>query len=392
MLSNALPNPFRSRTAGGLVVIIVAANAYAGVSGTSQEAPAVTVVAPKNPFYIEAKSAFGFESNIFQTDNRSPMVGDGFWETSVDVLAPLDGKDGVLTATFSETSKLYFDHSYLDEYTLTPGLAWRALDTGATTLKVLVHGARFQERIYTIGQPLPNHAEAGWSGGGGWDLKSKLTDKTTLSWTADTTYQGFDRVPQNNLQPQSGATLAMQVRDGLKLKAGTQWGYQDFQVRPDDTIAPPQGPGSSLTNPSRLQMLTGRGLLGAEWTVGGGWAVETTVNAGYNFDLTNGFYNADVLGVHVGLRWETGKWAFTGAFDPECDWYRRRTANLGQQGGLLRTQEYSMAFGIEYAWTDYLKVLYSNTARIQSSNSCIAEPSVDRFDDFITSVGVTVSF
>lgn len=346
----------------------------------------------KNPFSLTATSVIGYESNLLQVAGSQNPIGDGFSQSSLNLALPLDGKNGVFAATLDGSSKLYFSHSELDEYAFTPGLAWSALDDGDTTLKLNIHGGRFQQRIYTEGQAIPSFAYAGWQGGAGWDLESKLSAKSTLSWTGDAGYQIFDTAAQDNFKLDTTAAIATQVKEGLKLTSSFEWTYQDYRVRPFEIISDPLSSYNPPPNPNNLQLLTGRGSEGMEWTLGGGWTLETTLLAGPNLDLTNGYYTAAALGGHAGLRWEAGKWTFKGSVDPELDWYGKRPANLNNPDPKLYAQQYLFTIGIEYAWTKQFHILCTNSIQRQDTNSDTSVPSLNNFIDYTTTIGISLIY
>jgi len=358
---------------------------HAGPSDDKADNP-VAEAPPKNPLAIEAKTAMGYESNPLEANNSLGQAkGSAFSETTVDLSVPLDGPQGVFTATFSGLYKPYFERGNLDEYNIQPGLRWRAIDTDATTLKLNMYVSRYRVRVYNQLEPIANYSAEGWGGGMMWNLESKLSEKIKLLWEGNAGYQVFDSIEQNNGQDYTRVAFEKKVSDKLKLIAGTAWSFQGYKNRPPDAPA---------HNPPDWQMLVGRGFIGQESTLGADWTLVTELSGGHNFDLTNGYYDANDIGGKVEVRWKVNKWKLKASANPEFLWYGNRPANFGRSQGNLRTRGCAFECGVEYAWTDSLDLFLSQAVheQVTNSNETQPNPTYNNFTDSTSKGGVMIAF
>src|SRR5262249_33729501 len=151
------------------------------------------------------------------------------------------------------------------------------------------------------------------------------------------------------------------LSDDLELTGGTDWEFQRYRVRPHDL--------ESKLNPTSLATLEGRASIELKSRATGGYALAVSLNAGPNIDLTNGYYNAAVIGVQAEFGRRIGKWKVTASIEPEFVWFTQRPANLGKTGDKLFTQEYLFGFGIQYDWTKHVKIFCSDEVHLQESSS-----------------------
>ena len=340
-----------------------------------------------NPFELSLKTGVAWESNIFQVnERRERAAGDGLTESKMELSLPLDGKDGVFSATFQGEAKTYFSHSYVNEYLVQPGLAWRAYDVDDTKITLNVHAGWFSERVYTEFQRAPNEALPGVYLGGGGALETELSDRTTLTVEEKLRYQYFTNTGPDNFQSTTKVEAAMEWRDGLKFTGGTEWSYQNYTTRPSES--------AGLSNPRGLQMLEGRIVTGLDVELGAGWFLEAALTGGPRIDLTNGYYDAAVLGSRLELRWERNQWTVKLTAEPEWVRFFQRPANSGEPSPKLATQEYTGRLEVEYAWSKRLTFIAGCAAHFQAVNADQSrdDATLNSYLDKTVSLGVSYSY
>ncbi len=335
---------------------------------------------------LSIKASAGFESNIFEVnDRREPATGAWFQETTIEDTIPL-GSGSSWSVTLEGAWKSFYGYSEADEYLAKPGLAWRVIDDDATTLTLNAHGARYRERIHSPFTRLTEHSEPGWSAGAGWDLERKLADKEQFTWEGGVDAQWFDSAPQDNFQFTSKAAFERQVGEALAWSVGTKWDFQRYRVRPPDVEVP--------GNPSDLSTLEGRLLAGCKWKLGAGWQFELEASRGGNFDLTNGYYNAGVVGVQALLRWDSGPWKLKLSAETEWVWSGKRDANINVPGHRLNAREYVFEAGVEFIVSEHFSVFLDGSAHLQRVNADESrdDATLNSFTDRTTRIGVACTF
>jgi hypothetical protein len=339
----------------------------------------------ENPFY--ATVALGFESNVFQVNNRfDNPVGVGFVDSNLDLSLPVKeiGED----VRFSLTAdwKKYFRENRIDEYLVKPGVTFGGIDLGDATLELEPFVSLLRERIFNQFSTTPDHSDAGASGGMNWDLESDLSKTVNIHWTGETEYQTFFDAPNDNVRIETAGEVQSRINDTLELTGGTDWEFQRYRVRPHDL--------ESQINPTPLATLEGRASIELKSHAAGGYALAVSLNAGPNIDLTNGYYNAAVIGAQAEFGRRIGNWKLTATIEPELVWFTQRPANLNKMGDKLFTQEYLFGFGVEYDWNKHVRIFCSDEIHLQESSSdeSRSDAVLNSFTDNTVKIGMTVVF
>lgn len=337
---------------------------------------------------ITFRTSAGYESNIFEVnEHRENATGSWFQDSDVRASNALSFGDGSVVATFHARLKTYFSDGQSDEYVIQPGLAWHLPNAEDNEIVLDIHASRFREPIIPSYLRLePTNSEPGWASGIGWKWEKSVADETTLNWLGSADYQTFDKVSADNLQIATAGELKRQVTDGLAWTLGTSWELQDYRNRPPD--------GESSLNPSGLQTLEGRATALLEFALGGDWHGEVGINGGYNFDFTNGYYDAAITGAQAELRWETKRCTVKATVEPEWVWFQRRPANFNIPGSALRTQEYLFAIRAEYHWSERLTLFFQASSHLQrtNANENRNDATLNRFANQIGYTGLSLSF
>ena len=361
------------------IVLLAAPAALRAGSGDEEDET------PQKPVF---RTGMAYESNIFEVNqHREAPSAAWYQESDLKVARPLRFADGSVAATFHGATKLFFGPSQLDEYRIQPGLTWEAVQEKDSNLLLDIRAARFSEPVgaaFLQRQPLV--AVPGWSGGAGWKWERDVTEKTTLKWTGGAELQAFDSFAGSNLEIKTRAELVRGLTEGVKWTVATEWAYQHYRERPQDD--------ESVLNPSRLSTVEGRAVTGLELNLGNDWHAELEMNGGYNGDLTNGYYDASVLGARVELRWEKGPWTVKAVAEPEQVWFRRRPANIDVAHRVLSTQEYVFELRIDYSWSERVTVFCQHSIHVQRTNSdeSLSDATLNRFNDQIGNAGFAITF
>lgn len=333
------------------------------------------------------RTSTGYQSNIFEVNNRiETPTASFFQETTFDASLPLDGKGGDVTAKLNGEWKKYFKHGEVDEYLIKPKLDWRVVDDDASTLHLEMRAARLRERIYSPFTRLPENSETGWSAGVGWKLERKLANESQFTWDGGTDYQWFDEVPFGNVVISTKAELERTLNDHIEWTAATKWDFQHYRQRPPDDV--PAG------TPRDLSTLEGRAMSGIRWKPRGGWHAAMELNGGYKFDLTNGYYDAGVVGVQFELGWESDEWKLKLGAEPEWVWFRNRPANVSNSRRRLFTEEYIFEAEMQYAIAKHCSIFAAAGVHVQCVNADESRPdaTLNPFTDRTARIGVTCSF
>jgi hypothetical protein len=339
----------------------------------------------ESPF--QARVALGFESNVFEVNGRfDNPVADGFVDSSLAVSVPLKQMGDDARFDFSGTSKIYFRESQIDEYLLKPDLVFGDIDLSGATLQLDAWFTLLRERIFNEFGRVPDRSEPGASGGFGWNLDSDLSKKTSFTWSGETEYQTFFSAPNDNIRVNSKGEFQTPLNADLDLNSGTEWEFQRYRVRPRDIEA--------QLNPRSLATLEGRGFVELDLHPGRNYVFEAGLNAGPNIDLTNGYYNAAVIGASAEIRRRIGKFKVIGSAEPELVWFTNRPTNLSKRGEKLFTQEYLFEFEVEYDWTKHIKFFCAEILHVQESSSdeSKADAVLNSFIDNSVKGGVIISF
>ena len=336
---------------------------------------------------LDAQLGFGFESNVFEINQRfENPVADEFSNGSFDFSVPLKSVAEDLVFDLSGTWKKYFHERQIDEYAFKPELSLEDIAVGPAKLTLSIDTGLVRERIYNQFGDVPERSEPGVGGGGGWTLEADLSHESTFTWTGEVEAKTFFKVPQDNIRISSEAEVAVPLVPSLYLHGGTEWELQCYRVRPFDAEAD--------LNPRSLGTIEGRGFLSLESKPSRGWAWELALNAGPNIDITNGYYNAAVLGGRVDIARRLEAWTFRVSAEPEWVWFSHRPANLSQPAEKLFTQEYVFECGVEYACTKFLKIFGAEIVHLQYSSSHEVQPDavLNSFIDIRFEGGVSFSY
>lgn len=330
----------------------------------------------------------GYESNIFELNyQQENPTGAWYQDSSLQIENPFQTGNANLAATLNASVKTYFGQSQINEYILKPGLTWHVIDSETETLNLDVRASRFQERIYNENlQNAPNRSERGWSIGAGGKWEKDVLDQWQLTWTSGSDLQLFDNAFLNNLKITTKTNFEREIVTNLKWSLGSQFEYQSYRNRPIDS--------ESAINPSGLNTLESRGFTGWSYEFGRTWVAELEVNGGYNSDLTNGFYNANVLGARMELRWESTPWKIKVSGEPEWLSFSNRRANLEVANHTLSTQEYNFDIRVDYQWSERLGIFCQGTGHFQQTNSDLSrgDAALNKFGNQIISTGISVLF
>jgi hypothetical protein len=336
---------------------------------------------------FEAEVGLGFESNVFEVNGRyDNPVGDEFLSANLDLSVPIKEIGDEVRLDFNGTLKKYFRENQIDEYLLKPDLVFGGIDVGGATLELDGRVALLRERIFNDFGRIPSQSEPGASGGAGWNLESDISKTTTVTWTGEAEYQTFFNAPNDNIRVASEEEFKTSLNGNLELNAGANLEFQRYRVRPSDI--------ESQLNPNALATLEGRGFVGLNSHFDGGYGIGAALNAGPNIDLTNGYYDAAVIGARAEIRRRIGNFKLTGSVEPELVWFIRRPANLGRSSEKLFTEEYVFEFALEYSWSRNVKLFCSEALHVQESSSdeSKADAVLNSFINNSVKSGVIITF
>ena len=336
---------------------------------------------------IGATTGVGYYSNIFEADGRrASTVSDGFSQSTLKLSIPFMIANGTFSATFAASARAYFSEAQADEYLIKPGIEWRAAINQNVTFTAAASVARFRELLTFESKRLFDRSEPGWAEAISWTLVARVSEKSSLNWVTSVEYQTFDSVPQNNFQSTTKAQFTTSMGAGQTFIVGSEWHYYNYPQRPRDS--------ESSVNPVALQVVEGRGFVGYNSKLGSGWNLEAEVTCGPNLDITNGYYNAAVLGGMFELRYETGRWELKATLEPEATWFSRRPANLGQPQRHLLSQQVLLGIGGEFRLHKNFLLFFSETFDVLNANGHASKNDVtaNNFRTNVATIGIRITF
>lgn len=308
----------------------------------------------------------GWQRNLFEETRSRDSNDDGFTESSLGFVIPLDGDERMLTGYLKYTNRSYFRQEQINSYSLRPSIEWQVFDHNETNLKMGVFCSRFLERIYDESQNIPNKSQLGSNFGGNWNFESKIASKTDLNWDGDYNYQQFDSVNQDNVSTATALELVQSINDEMNLRFGGKFEFQNYKKRPPETEAPGK--------PTGLRTVGNYLTSGINYKLPKDWQLEIGESAGIRIDQTTGFYDASVLNSKLELHWDHGPWNWRTEIELENTQYLERPANRGQSNRELQSRVLVFETALEYQMNEHFSVFGQAEMRHRTTNSSNQSP------------------